>query len=99
MWHNIHPNHEILDKIYKPSKAHQKHPVVLWAQRSILHYRKIVSVTKSLAKERKRRGFDNTHKTEAILSVLEDNEPEIPNCGWNDPPKCMSNKRFSQFTN
>ena len=97
VWHNTNPNHEFTKKIYKGSKGHQKHPVVLWAQKSKCHYRKIVSITKELCREREKRGFTKTHKTEAMIDLLAANEP--PNLGnessfdgsfvdegWQDPP-------------
>ena len=90
VWHNLHPDcEEITTRIYKPSKGHVKHPIVLWAQSSIAHYRKIVSVTESLVKERKRRGFEKVHETEKVLLFLKEHEPEISNTSWRDPPKCM----------
>lgn len=89
VWHTLHPDHEITKTVYKASKGHQKHPVTLWALKSIKHYRKIASVTTSLLKERLRRGFDKPHKTGEILQILILNEPSIEDCGWIDPPKCM----------
>lgn len=39
VWHTLHPDHNVTKLIYKKSKAHQKHPVTLWAIESIQHYR------------------------------------------------------------
>jgi hypothetical protein len=89
VWHTLHPDHLVTKQLYKASKAHQKHPVTLWTLKSITHYRKIVTVTEALLSERVRRGFDKPHKTAVTLKILKDNEPEIKDNGWIDPPKCM----------
>ena len=89
VWHTLHPDHVVTNQVYKASKGHKKHPVTLWALKSIQHYRKIVGVTQALLNERVRRGFDKPHKTGEILKILKENEPEIQDNGWIDPPKCM----------
>jgi len=98
VWHTIHPDHPVTKQVYKASKGHQKHPVTLWALKSIHHYRKIVGVTEALLVERVRRGFDKPHKTGKILKILKDHEPEIPDIEWIDPPKCMPTEYHADET-
>lgn len=91
VWHNISDQQGIQcpKGLYKKNKARGNHPVTLWATSSIAHYRKIVSVTRALLRERVNRGFLNVHKSETVLDTLEKNEPPINCKDWKDPPKCM----------
>lgn len=90
-WHNVSDQQAVQCPagLYKKNKARGNHPVVLWATSSIAHYRKVVSVTRALLKERINRGFLKVHKSKAVLDILDNNQPPIECKDWTDPPKCM----------
>lgn len=73
VWHNISDQKSVKcpDRLYKKNKARSSHPVVLWATESLAHYRKVVSVTRALLKERINRKFMKGHKSEIVLDILE----------------------------
>jgi hypothetical protein len=76
--------------MYQKNKAHLKHPVVLWASRSMAHYMAIVNLGLALGEEKRRRmdNMDNLpkqqrklwkrhHKSEETLNFLRDNIPPL----------------------
>ena len=93
VWHLLCPNN-VPDGIYNISKSQRKHPIVLWAKRSLAHYDKILSVALHLANERRIRKYPKKyHKTEDVLKILCDHKPPIDNFElgneWVDPLPCV----------
>lgn len=92
VWHIVNPD-GVPEGIYAKSKSHIKHPVVLWASKSLAHYEKILDVALELANERRKRKYSEKHKTEDVLAILRANKPDLKmfSCAnqWLDPPKCI----------
>lgn len=93
VWHLIGDPTKVPDGIYKSGKSHAKHPIVVWACKSLAHYDKILDVSFHLADERRRRKFSPKHKTEDVLKILQKHKPAISNFElgdtWTDPPACV----------
>jgi hypothetical protein len=83
--------HWVLDKnkediVYKV--AHLNHPSTIWTRQSIQHYRWLVEHGLEICDEFEKR-YGKRHKTKDVLEWLQDNEPNIPDNGFVDPPQCM----------
>lgn len=69
-------------------KAHVNHPSTKWTRQSIQHYRWLVEHGLEICREFTRR-YGNDHKTRLVLEWLKENEPNIPDTGFTEPPQCM----------
>lgn len=78
----------VIDKIYK--KSHPKHPVVLWAKKSIKHYLAVVQLGLYLGEEKRdriknmvnlpkeqRKQWKVCHASEPVLQFLKNNPPPV----------------------
>jgi hypothetical protein len=69
-------------------RAHKNHPSTIWVRQSIQHYRWLVRHGLEICDEFEKR-YGKQHKTKNVLEWLQDNEPNIPDNGFVDPPMCM----------
>ena len=69
-------------------KSHTNHPSTKWTRESIQHYRWVVKHGLEICSEFTKR-YGKHHKTQDVLEWLRDNEPNIPDAGFVDPPQCM----------
>lgn len=69
-------------------RAHVNHPSTKWTRESIQHYRWLVDHGIGICEEYSRR-YKKEHKTLSVLRWLMNNEPNIPDLGFKDPPQCM----------
>ena len=69
-------------------KSHTHHPSTQWTRESIQHYRWLVTHGLEICDEFEIR-YGKHHKTKDVLEWLKNNEPNIPDNGFNDPPMCM----------
>jgi hypothetical protein len=69
-------------------KAHFNHPSTKWVRESIHHYRWVVKHGLEVCSEFIKR-YGKYHKTQGVLEWLRDNEPNIPDNGFTEPPQCM----------
>ena len=69
-------------------RAHVNHPSTKWTRESIQHYRWLVKHGLEICNEFTKR-YGKHHKTQNILEWLRDNEPNIPDNGFKEPPQCM----------
>lgn len=68
--------------------CHINHPSTKWVRESIQHYRWLVKHGLSICDEFVKR-YNKLHKTQAVLEWLQNNEPNIPDNGFKEPPQCM----------
>jgi hypothetical protein len=69
-------------------KAHKNHPSTIWTRNSINHYRWLVEHGLEICKEFEKR-YGKKHKTEEVLLWCKNNEPNILDKGFTEPPQCM----------
>jgi hypothetical protein len=69
-------------------KAHKNHPSTIWTRNSINHYRWLVEHRLEICKEFEKR-YGKKHKTEEVLLWCKNNEPNILDKGFTEPPQCM----------
>lgn len=69
-------------------KAHFNHPSTKWVRESIQHYRWLVKHGLEICYEFTKR-YGKHHKTQNILEWCYNNEPNIPDLGFKEPPLCM----------
>jgi hypothetical protein len=69
-------------------QAHTNHPSTKWVRQSIHHYRWLTAYGLEICNEFEKR-YGKHHKTKDVLEWLRDNEPNIPDNGFMDPPMCM----------
>jgi hypothetical protein len=69
-------------------KAHFNHPSTKWVRESIHHYRWVVKHGLEVCNEFTKR-YGKYHKTQGVLEWLRDNEPNIPDNEFTEPPQCM----------
>jgi hypothetical protein len=69
-------------------RAHWNHPSTIWARQSIQHYRWLVKHGLEICNEFIKR-YGKHHKTQDVLEWLQQNEPNIPDNGFVEPPQCM----------
>ena len=72
-------------------QSHTNHPSTKWTRESIQHYRWLVSHGLEICNEFEKR-YGKKHKTKDVLEWLRDNEPNLPDNGFMDPPQCMDGK-------
>ena len=70
-------------------KTHENHPSAKWARQSLQHYRWLVKHGLAICEEFKKR-YGKTHATEYVLEYLKNNEPNIPDIPFQDPPQCTA---------
>jgi hypothetical protein len=78
-------------------KAHMNHPSTKWTRESIQHYRWLVKHGLEICDEFEKR-YGKVHATKAVLQWLEQNEPNLPDNGFVDPPQCMPDEFKDQDT-
>ena len=69
-------------------KSHTNHPSTKWVRASIQHYRWMIQHGLEICSEFEKR-YGKHHKTQDVLEWLRDNEPNIPDIEFIDPPQCM----------
>ena len=69
-------------------RAHKNHPSTIWARQSIQHYNWLVKHGLEICDEFEKR-YGKKHKTKDVLKWLQNNEPNLPNTGFINPPQCM----------
>jgi hypothetical protein len=69
-------------------KAHLNHPSTKWVRESIHHYRWVINHGLEVCNEFTKR-YGKYHKTQGVLEWCRDNEPNIPDNGFTEPPQCM----------
>jgi hypothetical protein len=69
-------------------RAHLNHPSTKWVRESIHHYRWVVQHGLEVCNEFTKR-YGKYHKTQGVLEWLRDNEPNIPDNEFTEPPQCM----------
>jgi hypothetical protein len=69
-------------------KFHTNHPSTKWVRASIQHYRWMIQHGLEICSEFEKR-YGKHHKTQDVLEWLRDNEPNIPDIEFIDPPQCM----------
>lgn len=69
-------------------RAHLNHPSTKWTRESIHHYRWLVKHGIEICNEFERR-YGKKHKTLEVLEWCRDNEPNLPNVAFKEPPQCM----------
>jgi hypothetical protein len=84
--HHLHPNGKEL-KLMK--LTHKNHPSAIWTRESLSNYKWLVELTKELCKEYTYR-YGKVHKCEKeYLTILEENNPDIPDIGFTTPKQAM----------
>jgi hypothetical protein len=78
-------------------RAHKNHPSTIWTRQSIQHYRWLVKHGLEICDEFEKR-YGKVHATKAVLQWLEQNEPNIPDNGFIEPPQCMPDEFKHQNT-
>ena len=69
-------------------RSHANHPSTKWVRSSIQHYRWTIQHGLEICVEFEKR-YGKHHKTQDVLEWLRDNEPTIPDNGFESPPQCM----------
>lgn len=69
-------------------KSHTNHPSTKWVRSSIQHYRWVIQHGLEVCVEFEKR-YGKRHKTQDVLEWLRDNEPNIPDIEFTEPPLCM----------
>ena len=69
-------------------QAHLNHPSTKWVRESIHHYRWVIQHGLEVCNEFTKR-YGKYHKTQGVLEWLRDNEPNIPDNKFTEPPQCM----------
>jgi hypothetical protein len=69
-------------------KSHTNHPSTKWVRASIQHYRWMIQHGLEICAEFEKR-YGKHHKTQDVLEWLRDNEPNIPDVEFIEPPQCM----------
>lgn len=69
-------------------KTHINHPSAVWVRSSLANYRWLCQLGLELCYEYTRR-YSRRHKSQDSLEWLSDNEPELPDAPFSDPPQCM----------
>jgi hypothetical protein len=69
-------------------RAHLNHPSTKWVRESIHHYRWVIQHGLEVCNEFTKR-YGKYHKTQGVLEWLRDNEPNIPDNEFTEPPQCM----------
>jgi hypothetical protein len=80
--------HWVNGSIAPYKQSHTNHPSTKWVRESIQHYRWLVRHGLEICDEFEKR-YGKQHKTKNVLEWLQDNEPNIPDNGFVDPPMCM----------
>jgi hypothetical protein len=78
-------------------QSHTNHPSTKWVRESIQHYRWLISHGLEICSEFEKR-YGKPHKTKDVLEWLKENEPNIPDNGFIDPPMCMPDEFKQQNT-
>jgi len=68
--------------------THKNHPCSKWVRSSLSNYRWLVKYALLLCKEYTYR-YGKTHKTQAVVEWLKENEPSLPNKRRTSFVKCM----------
>ena len=68
--------------------THKNHPAAKWTRKSLNNYRWLVEHGLELCNEYTYR-YNKVHKTRSVILWLQQNEPNIPESGFENPPKCM----------
>jgi hypothetical protein len=69
-------------------RAHKNHPSTIWTRQSIHHYRWLVKHGLEICNEFEKR-YGKVHATKQVLLWCKDNEPNLPNNKFIEPPQCM----------
>ena len=69
-------------------RAHKNHPSTIWTRQSIQHYRWLVKHVLEICDEFEKR-YGKVHATKQVLLWCKDNEPNLPNNKFIEPPQCM----------
>ena len=69
-------------------RAHKNHPSTIWTRQSIQHYRWLVKHGLEICSEFEKR-YGKVHATKQVLLWCKDNEPNLPNNEFVEPPQCM----------
>ena len=68
--------------------THKNHPSTKWVRESIQHYRWVTQHGLEICNEFIKR-YGKPHKTQYVLEWCRNNEPNIPDNGFINPPQCM----------
>lgn len=69
----------------------KNHPCAKWTRQSLAHYRWLCILGLELCKEYTYR-YEKIHKCQEILEWLTENEPNLEDNGFTEPPQCMPDK-------
>jgi len=69
-------------------RAHKNHPSTIWTRQSIHHYRWLVKHGLEICNEFEKR-YGKVHATKQVLLWCKDNEPNLSNNEFVEPPQCM----------
>jgi len=72
-------------------KTHINHPSTKWTRESVQHYRWLCKLGKELCAEYTYR-YDKRHKSEDVIDWCIENEPELEDNGFTQPPQAMPNE-------
>jgi len=83
--------HWVTGSIAPYKQSHTNHPSTKWVRESIQHYRWLIQHGLEICVEFEKR-YGKRHKTQDVLEWLRDNEPNLPDVKFVDPPQCMPNE-------
>jgi hypothetical protein len=69
-------------------RAHKNHPSTIWTRQSIYHYRWLVKHGLEICNEFEKR-YGKVHATKQVLLWCKDNEPNLSNNEFVEPPQRM----------
>lgn len=72
-------------------KTHINHPCSKWVKSSISHYNFLYNLLENLLNEYTKR-YKKIHKTYEVFNWLKNNNPNLKDLGFIDPPQCMPDK-------
>lgn len=89
--------HWVQGKSAPYKQAHTNHPCTIWVRQSIQHYLWLLTHGLTICDEFAKR-YDKEHATHDILLWCANNDPELPDNGFTEPPKCMPEIYFKETT-
>ena len=81
-------SHHLTGKAGPYKLTHKNHPCSIWVLESLSNYRWLVKMGKALASEYTKR-YGKIHKVQAVIELLEANEPQIKDIGLTDFKQAM----------
>jgi hypothetical protein len=78
-------------------RTHINHPCSKWVKSSLSHYNFLCNLLENLLNEYTKR-YKKIHKTYEVFNWLKNNNPNLKDLGFIDPPQCMPDKYKQEST-